>query len=149
MPRTRPGLLRDRAPRDRPGRPRGLRTPGLPPGDRVRTGHPRPRRRARGAPVTFDELRAGLRDRLPWAVAALDRTARALATAITGVGELVHPERAVLGGGFTAGIPDLLPRVTTHLTTHHRPGHPTPPLSPARLSGLSSLRGALLLARRL
>ncbi|MFF7369065.1 ROK family protein [Streptomyces tricolor] len=103
----------------------------------------------RGAPVTFDELRAGLRDRLPWAVAALDRTARALATAITGVGELVHPERVVLGGGFTAGIPDLLPRVTTHLTTHHRPGHPTPPLSPARLSGLSSLRGALLLARRL
>ncbi|GAA4793977.1 ROK family protein [Streptomyces ziwulingensis] len=103
----------------------------------------------RGAPVTFDALRAGVRDRLPWAVAALDRTARALATAITGVGELVHPERVLLGGGFAAGVPDLLVTVTAHLTTLARPGHPTPPVGPARLGALSSLRGAVLLAHRL
>ncbi len=103
----------------------------------------------RGAPVTFDDLRAGLRDRLPWAVAALDRTARALATAIASVSELLHPERALLGGGFAAGVPGLLDAVAAHLTTLARPGHPTPPLAPARLGGLSSLRGALLLARQL
>ncbi|MEU6665853.1 ROK family protein [Streptomyces sp. NPDC046727] len=103
----------------------------------------------RGAPVTFDDLRTGLRDHLPWAVAALDRTARALATAVAGVSELLHPERALLGGGFAAGIPALLEAVTTHLTTLTRPGHPTPPLGPAHLGGLSSLRGALLLARQL
>ncbi|MEU8467262.1 ROK family protein [Streptomyces sp. NPDC029006] len=105
--------------------------------------------RLRGTPVTFDALRDGLRDHLPWAEAALDRTARALATAIAGVGELVRPERALLGGGFAAGIPALLDTVAAHLTALGRPGHPTPPLTPARLGGLSSLRGALLLARRL
>ncbi|MFB0619041.1 ROK family protein [Streptomyces sp. AGS-58] len=105
--------------------------------------------RLRGRPVTFDALRDGLSDHLPWAEAALDRTARALATAIAGVGELVRPERALLGGGFAAGIPALLDTVAAHLTALGRPGHPTPPLTPARLGGLSSLRGALLLARRL
>nr|ADM46369.1 glucose kinase [Streptomyces sp. CS] len=103
----------------------------------------------RGTPVTFDELRTGLGDRLPWAVAALDRTAGALATAIASVAELVRPERALLGGGFAAGVPDLLDAVTAHLTSLGRPGHPTPPLGPARLGGLSSLRGAVLLARQL
>ncbi|MEU2064789.1 ROK family protein [Streptomyces sp. NPDC013455] len=103
----------------------------------------------RGAPVGHDELRDGLRDRRPWAEAALDRTARALATAVTGAAELLHPERALLGGGFAAGVPALLPAVTTHLTALSRPGHPPPPLAAARLGGLSSLRGALLLAQRL
>ncbi|MFJ7147619.1 ROK family protein [Streptomyces sp. NPDC100445] len=105
--------------------------------------------RLRGAPVTFDALRDGLRDRQPWAEAALDRTARALATAVAGVGELLHPERAVLGGGFAAGIPALLDTVSAHLAALDRPGHPTPPLTPAHLGGLSSLRGALLLSHRL
>ncbi|MEU6592557.1 ROK family protein [Streptomyces sp. NPDC046881] len=103
----------------------------------------------RGTPVTFDALRRGLGEQRPWAVAALDRTARALAAAIAGVGELVHPERAVLGGGFAGGIPALLDCVTAHLAALSRPGHPTPTPTPARLGGLSSLRGAVLLARQL
>ncbi|MEU1013642.1 ROK family protein [Streptomyces sp. NPDC005890] len=103
----------------------------------------------RGTPVTFGELRRGLSDQRPWAVTALDRTARALATAITGVGELVHPERAVLGGGFAGGVPALLDALAPHLADLSRPGHPTPALAPARLGGLSSLRGAVLLARQL
>ncbi|MFF8732408.1 ROK family protein [Streptomyces sp. NPDC015171] len=105
--------------------------------------------RLRGSPVAFDDLRTGLRDRLPWAVEALNRSARALATAIAGVSELLHPERVLLGGGFAAGIPDLLDAVTARLAALGRPGHPVPPLGPARLGGLSSLRGALLLAGRL
>ncbi|MFE2722677.1 ROK family protein [Kitasatospora sp. NPDC059327] len=102
----------------------------------------------RGAPVSFDELRAGLRDGQSWAVTALDRTGYALAAAATGVTELLHPRLAVLGGGFAAGVPELLDRVADHLAGFARPGLPPLPLAAARLGGLSSLRGAVLLARR-
>ncbi|WP_051965800.1 ROK family protein [Kitasatospora mediocidica] len=101
----------------------------------------------RGAPVTFDDLRAGLRERRPWAVTALDRTGYALAAAATGVAELLHPRLALIGGGFAAGIPELVDRVAEHLTALARPGLPALPVAPARLGGLSSLRGAVLLAR--
>lgn len=102
----------------------------------------------RGSPVDFDDLRAGLRDRQAWAVTALDRTGRALAAAAVGVAELLHPRLAVLGGGFAAGVPELVDRVAEHLAALARPGLPRLPVAPARLGGLSSLRGAVLLARR-
>jgi kanosamine 6-kinase len=101
----------------------------------------------RGAAVTFDELRQALGGARPWAVGAVDRTARALAAAVTGVAELVHPARAVLGGGFAAGIPELVGRVAGHLAELARPGRTPLPVAPAALGGLSSLRGAVSLAR--
>ncbi|MDT8909771.1 ROK family protein [Amycolatopsis sp. PS_44_ISF1] len=101
----------------------------------------------RGAPVTFDELRQGLRDERPWAAGAVGRTARALAAAVTGVGELLHPQRFVLGGGFAAGLPELAGSVAEHLAELARPGRPALPVRPATLGGRSSLRGAVALAR--
>ncbi|GAB2695427.1 ROK family protein [Kitasatospora kifunensis] len=103
--------------------------------------------RLRGGPVSFEELREGLRAGRPWAAEAIDRTGYALAAAITGVTELLHPQLALIGGGFAAGIPELADRVGEHLTALARPGRPSLPLAPARLGGLSSLRGAVLLAR--
>lgn len=100
-----------------------------------------------GAPVTYEELREALRTGRPWAMAAIDGTCQALATAIMGVTELLHPGLAVIGGGFTAGIDNLVERVATHLTPMSRSGCPAPPVAAARLGGLSSLRGAVLLAR--
>nr|AXL06696.1 kanamycin kinase [uncultured bacterium] len=101
----------------------------------------------RGAAVTFEDLRRALGRAQPWAVSAVDRTARALAAAVTGVAELVHPQRAVLGGGFAAGVPELAGRVSAHLAELARPGRPALPVDPAALGGLSSLRGAVSLAR--
>ncbi|MFD8279608.1 ROK family protein [Streptomyces solisilvae] len=100
-----------------------------------------------GEPVTYEELREALRTARPWATAAIDGTCQALATAIMGVTELLHPGLAVIGGGFTAGIDNLVDRIATHLTPMSRPGRPAPTVAPARLGGLSSLRGAVLLAR--
>jgi kanosamine 6-kinase len=103
----------------------------------------------RGSDVTLDELRRALRDGQPWAVTAIDRTCLALATAVTGVHELVHPERALIGGGFAAGLPEIVGRVSKHLAALARPGHPPLPVEPATLGALSSLRGAVSLARQL
>ncbi|MHC5908237.1 ROK family protein, partial [Streptomyces sp. S6] len=83
----------------------------------------------------------------PWATAPVDDTCRALAGAIMSVTELLHPSLAVIGGGFAAGIHGLVDRTATHLASLSRPGRPAPPVAPARLGGLSSLRGAVLLAR--
>jgi kanosamine 6-kinase len=101
----------------------------------------------RGAAVTFDELRHALRDEQPWAVTAVDRSCRALAAAVAGVQELVHPRRALIGGGFAAGIPGLVGLVSDQLAELARPGQSPLPVEPARLGGLSSLRGAVSLAR--
>lgn len=101
----------------------------------------------RGSAVTFEELCQALREGRPWAVTAVDQTCRALAAAVTGVQELVHPQRALIGGGFAAGIPELAGWVAEHLADLARPGlHPLP-VEPAILGGLSSLRGAVSLAR--
>ncbi|MFG2843332.1 ROK family protein [Kitasatospora sp. NPDC048296] len=100
-----------------------------------------------GAPVSYQELRTAVRAGHPWATEAVDRTCRALATAIMGVTELLHPRLVVVGGGFADGLDDLVARITTRLAPLARPGRPAPPLAPARLGGLSSLRGAVLLAR--
>ncbi|MEU9250401.1 ROK family protein [Streptomyces sp. NPDC048270] len=101
----------------------------------------------RGAPAAFEDLRRALHDEERWAVAALEETSRALAAAVSGVQELVHPERVLIGGGFAAGVPGLVGMVSGHLAGLARPGRPPLPVEPAALGGLSSLRGAVSLAR--
>ncbi|MCX5011249.1 ROK family protein [Streptomyces sp. NBC_00555] len=103
----------------------------------------------RGAPATFEELRRALHEGQPWAVTAVEETCRALATAVSGVQELVHPQRVLIGGGFAAGIPGLVGLVSDHLAGLARPGQPPLPVELAALGGLSSLRGALALARQI
>jgi kanosamine 6-kinase len=103
--------------------------------------------RLRGAPTTSADLRPALRDGEAWAVAAVDRTCRALAAAVAGVRELVHPQRVVLGGGFVAGVPEVVERVSSCLAELSRPGLTPLVVAPAVLGGLSSLRGAVSLAR--
>ncbi|WP_018656659.1 ROK family protein [Actinomadura flavalba] len=103
--------------------------------------------RLRGEPAGYDELREGLATGRIWARAALRETSAALATAVIGVTELVRPDAVIIGGGFAAGLPELVPGVRDHLRALARPGFPAPPVLPARLGALSSLHGALLLAK--
>ncbi|MQY06292.1 ROK family protein [Actinomadura macrotermitis] len=102
--------------------------------------------RLRGRAAGFADLRAGLEEGRPWARAALEETCAALAVAVIGVTELVRPETVVVGGGFAAGLPGLVPGVAEHVRALARPGVAAPPVRPARLGALSSLHGALLLA---
>ena len=101
-----------------------------------------------GREVTFDELRAAWSAREAWALDAIGDGAAAIATAVVGVAELVHPELAVIGGGFADGIAGFVDAVADHVGRLARQGHPATPVRRARLGGLSSLRGAVLLARR-
>ncbi|MEU7617530.1 ROK family protein [Micromonospora rifamycinica] len=103
--------------------------------------------RLRGAEVSFAELGPALRAGQPWAVAAVDRTCRALAAAVTSVQELVHPQRALIGGGFAAGVPELVDLLAVRLAELARAGQDPLPVGPAGLGGLSSLHGAVSLAR--
>lgn len=103
--------------------------------------------RLRGSDVTFDTLRQAWRDGQPWAVAALRRTCRALAAAAVSVQELVHPRLLLIGGGFASGIPGVDTLVSAQLTELARPGQPQLEVGPAALGALSSLRGAVALAR--
>lgn len=100
----------------------------------------------RGADVSFHALQRALHHGEPWAADALEGTTRALAAAVTGVQELVHPDRALIGGGFAAGIPEIVPSVAGHLADFVRQGQTPVPVEPAALGGLSSLRGAVALA---
>jgi kanosamine 6-kinase len=101
----------------------------------------------RGRPVSFHELAEGVRDRLPWAVGAVDHGCAALAVAVIGVAELVQPELVIIGGGFAAGIPGFVDVLEAHLACLARPGQRLPRLRLAALGGESSLHGALLAAR--
>ncbi|MFF8974806.1 ROK family protein [Streptomyces sp. NPDC014995] len=103
--------------------------------------------RLRGASVEFAELRDAFTAGEEWAAAAVDESCAALAAAAVSLAELVHPRRVVVGGGFAAGIPGYVARVATHTAALARPGAPAPEIHAARLGGLSSLTGALLLAR--
>ncbi|MEU4932926.1 ROK family protein [Streptomyces yokosukanensis] len=103
--------------------------------------------RLRGSEVTFDVLRQAWRDGQPWAVTALRRTCRALAAAAVSVQELLHPRLLLLGGGFASGIPGFDTLVSAQLAQLSRPGLPQLDVRPAALGALSSLRGALALAR--
>ncbi|MDM4723042.1 ROK family protein [Micromonospora sp. WMMA1363] len=104
---------------------------------------------ARGLEVSFDDLRAGLRDGRPWAVEAIHTSCDALAAAVVSLGELLAPTVAIVGGGFADGMPGFVPLVghTARLTA--RPGRPAPVVRAAALGGLSSLHGAVQLARDL
>ncbi|MFJ9034707.1 ROK family protein [Streptomyces sp. NPDC102274] len=101
----------------------------------------------RGTKATFEELRQAMCDGHLWAVAAVEQTCRALAAAVAGVQELVHPRLVLIGGGFATGIPGLAGLVSDHLAELARPGQLPLPVQPAALGGLSSLRGAVSLAR--
>ncbi|MFB4301795.1 ROK family protein [Actinomadura sp. NTSP31] len=104
--------------------------------------------RLRGASVSFAELRAGLADGAGWTTSALEPAWDALATAVTGLGELLHPEIAVIGGGVAAGLPGFTEAVAERVAGYARAGYAPPPVRPAELGALSSLHGALLLAER-
>ncbi|MFC7896650.1 ROK family protein [Streptomyces sp. NPDC057381] len=103
--------------------------------------------RLRGGDVTYDALRQAWHDELPWAVTALRRTCRALAAAAVSVQELLHPRLLLLGGGFANGLPGLDTLLAAQLADLTRPGHPPLTVRPASLGALSSLHGAVELAR--
>ncbi|MGV9559631.1 ROK family protein [Streptomyces sp. NPDC003401] len=103
--------------------------------------------RARGTEVTYDQLARALADGTPWAADPVREGCAALAAAVVGVSELLHPATVVIGGGFADGLPGFTDTVAARTARLARPGHPPPPVRPARLGALSSLHGAVLLAK--
>lgn len=103
----------------------------------------------RGAPTTPDDLREAWLAGADWAVTALDAGALALAAAVVGVGELLHPRVALIGGGFAAAHDGFVERIAGHVDRLTRPGQQSISVRPAALGGLSSLQGAVHLARSL
>ncbi|WP_328336478.1 ROK family protein [Streptomyces violaceus] len=103
--------------------------------------------RARGTEVTFPELVKALADGTSWAADAVREGCAALAAAAVGVGELLRPAAVVVGGGFADALPGFTETVGAETARLARPGFPPPPVEPARLGGLSSLHGAVLLAK--
>jgi kanosamine 6-kinase len=97
--------------------------------------------------VTFDELRQAFVGGASWAVSSIEESCGALAVAVITVGELLHPTLVLIGGGFASGIPGFVATVSKHVARLARPGHPPAPIRPALLGGLSSLHGAVLVAR--
>ena len=100
----------------------------------------------RGAPVIFAELCEATRAGAAWAVDAVRESCAALAAAAIGVIELAHPELVVVGGGFGAAVPGYRATLEREIRALGRPGFPPVPVRAAALGGLSSLRGAVLLA---
>lgn len=105
------------------------------------------RRAAAADPTVTDSaaLRAALTE--PWARRLVGDAARALATAIVAVTELVRPELVRLGGGFMAALPELADATVEAVAALNRPGLPTPEVQTAAHGPMSSLAGAVLLAR--
>ncbi|MFE2727640.1 ROK family protein [Kitasatospora sp. NPDC059327] len=120
-----------------------LRRAALARAGRTRTG------RASGPvePVAYDALRQGWSAKEAWAVDTVREGCAALAAAVTGLCELAHPEAVVIGGGFADGLPGFAAAVGEEAALLARPGQAAVPVRPAALGGLSSLRGAVLLAR--
>lgn len=102
----------------------------------------------RGREITFAELREAWLARRPWAVSAVRESCAALAVAIVGLTELLHPSLVVIGGGFADGLPGFASSVSDHVLDLARPGHPPAPVQEAALGGRSSLYGAVHLARQ-
>lgn len=105
--------------------------------------------RYRGTDVSFEELRTGLELERKWAKAPVDEACEALATAVVSLAELLAPEVFVVGGGFAAGVPGLVDAVAASADALRRPGQLPFQVERARCGGASSLRGAMLVARRL
>lgn len=105
--------------------------------------------RLREEPVEYRDLLEGWQDRAPWAVMAVDEGCAALAAAVASANELFRPTVFIIGGGFADGLPGLIPAIERHTHRLARNGHPVPRIRPALLGGLSSLSGAMLLARTL
>lgn len=103
--------------------------------------------RLRGEPTDPARLRAGIEAGEPWAVTAVTESARALAVAVVSIGEVCAPATTVIGGGFAAGVPVLVPLVAAEVRRLARPGRRPAPVRPAVLGGLSSLHGAVVAAR--
>ncbi|WP_253848798.1 ROK family protein [Actinosynnema pretiosum] len=102
---------------------------------------------ARGGRVEgLGDVRDGVARGEEWAVAAFEDAASALAALVIGVGELVRPELALIGGGVTTALPGLVPAVAERVAGLGRTGHPVPSVRPAVLGAESSLHGALVLA---
>ncbi|WP_018501093.1 ROK family protein [Parafrankia discariae] len=99
------------------------------------------------AEVTYPELREAWLAGAGWARAAVGATARAIAGTLVGLTELVRPDLAVVGGGFADGLPGFVDTITEQARTMARPGHPPVSVRAAALGGLSSLAGAVILAR--
>ncbi|WP_263247621.1 ROK family protein [Saccharopolyspora rosea] len=103
---------------------------------------------SRGRSTGFAELRRGWLAGRDWAVAAVRRGGAAVASVAVGVAELLHPELVLVGGGVAAGLPGFAEVVADRVAGLARPGHAVPRVAPAELGGLSSLHGAVLLARQ-
>ncbi|MBZ6286169.1 ROK family protein [Streptomyces olivaceus] len=102
----------------------------------------------RGVGVTFEELAGAFAAGTSWAVTAVRESCEAVAAAAVGVSELLALDLAVIGGGFARGIPGFtgeVDRAVAHLV--RRGQHIT--VREAALGGLSSLHGAVLLAKGL
>ncbi|MFB9838802.1 ROK family protein, partial [Actinoallomurus acaciae] len=104
--------------------------------------------RLRGSAVSFAELRDGLPAGAGWAVGALEPAWDALGAAVTTLGELFNPDVAVIGGGVAAELPGFTEAVADRVIGYSRPGYAAPSVRRAKLGGLSSLHGAVLLAER-
>jgi kanosamine 6-kinase len=100
-----------------------------------------------GRSVSFAELKDALRAGRPWAVSAVTESCAALAAAAVSVSELLHPSLVLIGGGFGAGLPGFVSTLSRHMLELARPAHPSVPVRAAALGGLSSLSGAVRLAR--
>jgi kanosamine 6-kinase len=104
--------------------------------------------RARGTTeVTADELRQAWLGGTAWATAAVHESAEAVALAVVDAAELAGLDTAVIGGGFAVGLPGYTAAVADRVRAQARPGHPGLEVHEALLGPLSSLSGALLLAR--
>ncbi|MFF7050489.1 ROK family protein [Streptomyces griseorubiginosus] len=100
-----------------------------------------------GEQVEFTRLRDAWTAHEDWAVEAVTRGASALAAAATSLAELTHPDIITIGGGFATSLPGYVEEVATRFTALRRPTGPAPEIRAAALGALSSLDGAVLLAR--
>ncbi|WP_222723638.1 ROK family protein [Streptomyces sp. t39] len=100
-----------------------------------------------GREVTFGELRQAWTQGEAWAVAPVTDGAMAVAAAAVSLAELVHPRLVTIGGGFADGMPGYVEEVARWTRELGRTPGPDPAVRPAALGGLSSLDGAVLLAR--
>ncbi|MFC9272654.1 ROK family protein [Streptomyces zhihengii] len=100
-----------------------------------------------GREVGFEELRQAWTDGEAWAVAPVTDGAMAVAAAAVSLAELVHPRLVTVGGGFADGMPGYVDEVARWAAELGRRPGPELTVRPAALGGLSSLDGAVLLAR--